>query len=166
MKFHPYNDIFDRLSYPSDKNPDNPYPFYDRWSDTFNVTNEFTIPIQARGMASTAYLMAQTLLKEQPWHPVTGDIEIYRVNDDRIVLEFHTSNELDLNDAQIIWEISGQSIKSGISCDISTSDGTITWVEVEALWGDGRRIVSRIGNLDHALLQNQSAIDENLTDLE
>jgi hypothetical protein len=55
------------LSFPSDGDPGQPYAFYDRWSDSFNLSQEFVIVNQARALAYLAWLMAQTPLKNQPW---------------------------------------------------------------------------------------------------
>ena len=51
-----------------------PYPFYDRWGDSFNLTTEFVISNQARGLAYLAWLMAQTPLKNQPWKSANAQI--------------------------------------------------------------------------------------------
>ena len=55
------------LTFPQDGEKEGPYPFYDRWGDSFNLATEFTIPIQGRGMATLAWLMARSPLKTQPW---------------------------------------------------------------------------------------------------
>ena len=42
------------LAYPGYNTPNNPYPFYDRWADTYNTTTEFVVTDQARSLASLA----------------------------------------------------------------------------------------------------------------
>jgi hypothetical protein len=39
----PYKDLPDKMSIPSYDNEQAPYPFYDRWSDAFNLSQEFVI---------------------------------------------------------------------------------------------------------------------------
>src|SRR3954469_7980475 len=43
------------LTFPRDDAGSAPHGFYDRWSDTFNVTTEFVHLDQARSLATTAY---------------------------------------------------------------------------------------------------------------
>src|SRR5437868_2857759 len=62
-----YKKELGELTFPSDGDESNPYPIYDRWGDSFNLSQEFVILNQARALAYTAWLMAQTSLKNQPW---------------------------------------------------------------------------------------------------
>ena len=55
------------LTFPTDWDEKNPYPFYDRWADAFNTSTEFVTVNLARGLAATAFLMAQSPLATQPW---------------------------------------------------------------------------------------------------
>src|ERR1041384_1950225 len=60
-----YKQELGALSFPPDGAPESPYPFYDRWGDSFNLNTEFVIVNQARGLAALAFLMARTGLKDQ-----------------------------------------------------------------------------------------------------
>src|SRR5262249_35845160 len=62
------------LTFPPDGDPNNPYPFYDRWGDSFNVATEFTIPIQGRCLGTLAWLMARSPQKTQQWRAAAGKI--------------------------------------------------------------------------------------------
>ena len=62
-----YGKELGELSFPPDGDAGAPYPFYDRWGDSFNFSTEFVIVNQARSLAYLAWLMARTPLKNQPW---------------------------------------------------------------------------------------------------
>src|SRR5439155_20080075 len=65
----------EEISFPSDDESASPYPFYDRWVDGFNLSQEFVILNQARALGYLAWLMAQTPLKDQPWKAASAKIE-------------------------------------------------------------------------------------------
>ena len=79
-----YHQELDLLSYPPDGESApapapgqpavGPYPFYDRWGDGWNLSQEFVILNQARSLGYLAWLMAQTPLKTQPWKPAPAEI--------------------------------------------------------------------------------------------
>ena len=52
----PYKSELGALCFPQDGVATAPYPFYDRWGDSFNVTTEFVAVDQARSLASLAFL--------------------------------------------------------------------------------------------------------------
>ncbi len=134
------------LSFPSDSDPQAPYPFYDRWSDSFNLTQEFVIVNQARGLAYLAWLMAQTPLKNQPWKPVPA-----RIAGLPAVAEVkHTYNltlsaaGLDLGSARVVWEADGADPVFGQSLAFTAAHAGAHWVEAEAQWPDGRRVAGMV----------------------
>src|SRR5207248_3377491 len=47
-----YGSELGALTFPSDGATNAPYPFYDRWADTFNTSTEFVAVNQARALAS------------------------------------------------------------------------------------------------------------------
>src|SRR6185503_9092871 len=55
------------LCYPSGGAATAPYPFYDRWSDFFNVTTEGSTSDTVRSFATAVWLAARTSLAGQPW---------------------------------------------------------------------------------------------------
>ena len=125
-----YKQELGALSFPSDGSPQ-PYPFYDRWGDSYNLSTEFITLNQARGLSVAAWLMAQTTLKAQPWKPTrTAQIQ---VQSDRATLK----SPVDLSNAQIVWE--GEGFEPIISTELPLPRNP-AWIEAEALLPDGRRV--------------------------
>jgi hypothetical protein len=126
------------LSAPSDGTQDAPYAFYDRWGDSFNVTTEPVILNQARGLAMSCYLMAQTSLKDQPWKSASARIEILpQKSEGKTITLILKSPEVDLSNARILWETTNQQ-------PIITHDfrfiPTPQHIESEAVLTDGRYV--------------------------
>jgi hypothetical protein len=128
-------------TYPDDNAPSTPYPFYDRWSDAYNVTTEFIAVNQARSLLVTAFLASRSKAAHEPWkaaaarilspkapvgirHPVKLSVQV---------------PGLDLSMARIVWEARGQDPAFGPTFTFSPRGGGPTWVEVEAELPDGRR---------------------------
>ncbi|MEK7684946.1 MAG: glycoside hydrolase family 9 protein [Verrucomicrobiota bacterium] len=146
--WNPYRNELNALSFPADGDESKPYPFYDRWGDSFNVTTEFVIVNQARGLATLALLMAMTPLKNQPWKASSAYISGMpaRVTAQQAVTaRFIISDRkaFDLSKARVVWEAQEQEPAVG------TADGTFSfiprqagdyWLEAEAHWPDGRRL--------------------------
>jgi hypothetical protein len=133
----PYKQELGALSFPPDGVPGAPYPFYDRWGDSFNLSTEFVAVNQARGLACAAFLMAQTSLKNQPWRSAPARITILRAGES--VTPRLTVSGLDLRRARIVWEAKDQEPAFGSSrCFLPVKAGS-QWVEAEAQWPDGRR---------------------------
>jgi hypothetical protein len=143
----PYKKEPDELSFPPDGDKDNPFPFYERWGDSFNTATEFTVVTQARSLASLAFLMAQTPLKNQPWTyaqakivgipqrialqtGVTARLELINVSN---------TTDFDLSKAQIVWEAQDQEPTFGSSYNFIPLKSGPQWIEAEAQWPDGRR---------------------------
>jgi hypothetical protein len=130
------------LSFPSDSDPAQPYPFYDRWSDSFNLTQEYVIVNQARALAYTAWLMAQTPLKNQPWKSaaarITGLPDSVKVNS-KYPLTLSAPG-LDLTAARVVWEADGKEPAFGQAFAFSPTMRGAHWIEAEAQWPDGRRV--------------------------
>ncbi|MBA4137254.1 MAG: glycoside hydrolase family 9 [Opitutus sp.] len=68
------------LSFPDDGAASDPYAFYDRWSDVHNVSTEFVVTNQARGLVSAAFLAALTPAKDQPWRAADAKIVLSKEN--------------------------------------------------------------------------------------
>jgi hypothetical protein len=141
-----WTDLYQRepgeLSFPSDSDPAQPYPFYDRWSDSFNLSQEFVCVNQARALAYTAWLMAQTSLKSQPWKSaealITGLPDIAGVKIPCTVAL--TAPGLDLQTAHVVWEAEGENPAFGPSFGFTPAVRGAHWIEAEAQWPDGRRV--------------------------
>jgi hypothetical protein len=137
-----YKKELGELCYPPDGANFAPYPFYDRWGDSFNTTTEFVVVDQARGLASLAFWMAQTALKAQQWKPITAQIsglpqstptgEAIRVK--------LTAPNLDLSTALITWEARDQEPVITSEFEFTPRNVGEQWIEAEALFPDGRRI--------------------------
>lgn len=138
---HHYEKELGAISFPPDGAEDRPYPFYDRWGDSFNVATEFVIGNQGRGLATTAFLMARTLAKNQPWKP-KATLQI-TVPQEGIVgraapLEV-TGAVNDLNKARVLWEARDHEPVFGRTFNLNAPSAGAYWIEVEAQWSDGRR---------------------------
>ncbi|MEW6304985.1 MAG: glycoside hydrolase family 9 protein, partial [Verrucomicrobiota bacterium] len=138
----PYKSELGALSFPPDGAATGPYPYYDRWGDSFNVTTEFVVTDQARGLATLAYLAAGTVLAPQGWSgqaaqitglPVESSINV------GVTATLQTPG-LDLSEAQIVWEASGHEPAFGSSYVVTPTVFGPHRVEVEAVWPDGRRV--------------------------
>ncbi|PWU09959.1 MAG: glycoside hydrolase family 9 [Verrucomicrobia bacterium] len=143
-----YQKELDALSFPYDGEHTAPYPFYDRWGDGWNVSQEFVILNQARALACLAWLMAQTPLKDQPWKPIAARISSTPDKSHK-VLNLNLSLNLnpppppptDLTSARIVWEADGQEPAFG---QTYTVPGDVGWVEAEAQLPDGRRVFAAL----------------------
>jgi hypothetical protein len=136
-----YQKELDKLAFPSDGRTDSPYPFYDRWGDAFNLSQEFVIVNQARGLAYCAWLMAQTSLKAQPWKSIAASItppEENRSPSSELRYKL-VAPGLDLSSARIIWEAERQEPLFGVELVLKSDKTPPRWIEAEAQLPDGRR---------------------------
>jgi hypothetical protein len=141
-----YQQDLEKLSFPSDTATDAPYPFYDRWGDAFNLTQEFVTVNQARALGYCAWLMAQTSLKDQPWKPVAGKIIGFKGKfPPQSEAQLHlAAGDLDLSSARIVWEAEGQEPFFGESFTLQPGKLGCRWVEAEAQLPDGRRVFAAL----------------------
>jgi len=137
-----YKSELGSLCFPSD-GASTPNPFYDRWGDTFNVSTEFVNIDQARSLASMAFIAAQGPQKTQPWTPPAGQISV--APDPNASGRFIATLKvpgMDLNGARIVWEGLDQEPAFGLTFSIAPKNSGDQWVEAEAQWPDGRRVVA------------------------
>ncbi len=132
------------LTYPRDDNKSAPTPFYDRWSDTFNVATEFVHIDQARALSSLAYMATLTKTSNQQWKSAKGTIkgvppEIQKGKAFKVRFDVPG---MDTDGARITWEASGQQPAFGETYTVKPTGGA-QWIEVEAHWPDGRRAYAR-----------------------
>ena len=133
------------LMYPRDDANTTPTPFYDRWTDTFNVTTEFVVLDQARALSSLAYMAARTGTKSQAWKSAAGTIKGVPASIDQNS-SFKVTMEvpgMDLDGARIVWEGSGQQPAYGETYTYKPNGYGAQWIEAEAQWVDGRRACAR-----------------------
>ncbi len=131
-----------QLTFPPDGSQEDPYPFYDRWGDSWNVSTEFVVLNQARSLAVTAWLMAQTPAKNQSWKFAPAHIAGLP-REPAGKKELHASMaapSLDLAPARIVWEARDQEPGFASEFKFTPTNPGPCWVEVEAQMPDGRRV--------------------------
>ncbi len=130
------------LCFPRDGDANAPYPFYDRWGDSFNTTTEFVAATQARSLASLVFLMARTPLATQPWRAaparITGSPATAPVG--KPVNVSLGVDGLELAEAVVVWEARGAAPATGATFTFTPTQPGPQWIEAEACWPDGRRI--------------------------
>jgi hypothetical protein len=133
------------LSFPDDGSASAPFPFYDRWGDSFNTTTEFIAVNQARSMASLAFWAASTPAAAQPWRAASASISLpnaYVPANSPVSVSLNSAG-LDLSAARIVWEANGQEPSiGGTSWTFTPTSVGSQWVEAEAALPDGRRVVA------------------------
>lgn len=139
-----YGTELSELTFPRD-NASNPTPFYDRWTDTNNVTTEFVNTDQARALGAAAFLATLTNARTQSWKSAAANIDgIPATVAAGVPFTVGVSVPgLDLNDARIIWEASGQQPSVASTYTFTPQGQGAQWIEVEAHWPDGRRAFGR-----------------------
>ena len=132
------------LSFPHDYASSSPHAPYDIWGDVYNVTTEFVNPQQARSLAATAYMMAKTSLKNQPWRSAEATINFSKAT---VPIGVASSATLQVSGmptdgAQIVWE--GRSHEPAMASQFEVTPAFIGryWVEAEAVLPDGRRVAA------------------------
>jgi hypothetical protein len=139
-----YGTELTELTFPRD-DANSPTPFYDRWSDTYNVTTEFVHLDQARSLVSLAYMATRTATKNQAWKSAAGVIKGVPATVDSKT-SFKVSLDvpgMDLDGARIVWEGSGQQPAYGETYTYKPTGTGAQWIEAEAQWPDGRRAYAR-----------------------
>ena len=130
------------LSFPADSADSAPYPIYDRWGDSFNLSQEFVIPNQARALGYLAWMMGRSPLRSQAWKAVGGTINGVpaRVRADEKLNVTLSAPGIDLSQARIVWEARDQEPAFGKTFSFTPNDRGAQWLEAEAQLPDGRRI--------------------------
>jgi hypothetical protein len=136
-----YGPALHEATYPDDNAAAGPYPFYDRWSDAYNVTTEFIAVNQARSLLVTAFLAGRSPSAGRKWTYARAKIDAPRASVQLkapVTLHVDVPGE-DLSVARIVWEARDQEPAFGPTYTISPKNSGSQWVEVEAEWPDGRR---------------------------
>jgi hypothetical protein len=137
----PYQSELGALCFPPDGASTAPYPFYDRWADSWNVQTEMTDLNAARQLATAALLMAQTPLATQNWRSASAQIALPAiVGISNSATATVTVPNFDLTQARIVWEAQNQEPALGASFAFTPTNYGTQWMEVEAQWPDGRRV--------------------------
>lgn len=142
-----YKEELGALCSPLDGDKESPYPIYDRWGDSFNLATEFVVVNQARGLGVTAWLMAETSLRNQPWKATAATISELPAEAlvDRPLTVRISVRDLDLNQARIVWEARDEQPVFGGDFTFTPRNTGEHWFEAEAQWPDGRRVFA-VGN--------------------
>jgi hypothetical protein len=137
-----YGGMLSALSFPSDSATVAPYPFYDRWGDSWNVSAEFVIMNSARSLGCLAFLAAQGPLKTQAWKPVRGTISVPSgtVKVGEPVTVSLSASGVDLSEARIVWEARDQEPTIAQKFTFTPRNNGTQWIEAEAHMPDGRRV--------------------------
>jgi hypothetical protein len=137
-----YGNLLEPLCFPSDSASTAPYPFYDRWGDSWNVTAEMVILNQGRGLGTLAFLATQGTLKTQAWTSVAGKIALPSapVQLGATAALSLQAPGLDLSKARITWQALNQEPTFGDSFSFAPGSAGTNWVQAEALLPDGRRV--------------------------
>jgi len=137
----PYQGELGALCFPLDGSFTAPYPFYDRWGDSWNVQTEATVVNQARQLATAAFLMAKTPLATQSWRSATAQIVLPAVVgiSNSATATLNVPN-FDLAPARVVWEAHNQEPAFGSNFVFTPTNYGTNWIEAEAQWPDGRRV--------------------------
>jgi hypothetical protein len=159
----PYGGALESLCFPTDSTTSaGYYPFYDRWGDSWNVNAEMVVLNQARGLGTLAFLAAQTTLKTQAWHAVSGQINVPSGTaqvGSPVTLSLSAPG-VDLTNARITWEAPGQEPTFGQSFAFVPQGNGNQTVQAEAQLPDGRRIFA-IGTVG-ATAANVAWVDDSI----
>jgi len=138
------------------------FPFYNRVAaDAFNVTAEFTVGQQARNLAAYAFLTRGADQNFPKWTPIEGRIVGLPDRAEPgtpLTARLEGENLPPLEEAQIIWEATGSEPQFGKEFQGKAVPAFPGFVEVEAVWPDGRRLMAR-----HDLPTCQSNAEEPAT---
>jgi hypothetical protein len=145
-----------KLSFPTDNTGGATYPFYDRWADTWNVSTEFVVVNQARGLLAVTALATQTGAKSTPWRPTTtATINVPSgIAAVGVPVTLTLGTTLDLAGARILWEGRDQQADFGSTFSFTPKNSGAQWVEAEITWPDGRRVYAKGSFTANAALVN------------
>src|SRR5262249_12468918 len=124
-------------------------PFYDRWSDTWNVTAEMITLNLARDLVAHAWLSTLTSTKSQPYTAQAGGILLASQitgggpGTGTVQRPRRSGNEK----TRVVWETAGQSPAFGSTFTFTPTNGSAFWVQAEAQWPDGRRSFAVYNNM-------------------
>lgn len=142
----PYKKELGALCFPADGDPIRPSPFYDRWGDSFNTSQEFVVNNLARSLATAAFVMAKSEAAREAWRYARGEIVLPdTIAAGKMIRAELKAPGLDLSRSRVIWE------RSGAEPVVQANQAAVTfvpslkgrqWIEAEARLPDGRRIMA------------------------
>jgi hypothetical protein len=136
-----YGSTLSNLSYPTDSGNGVTFPYYDRWSDAYNVTTEQITVNQSRSLISVGLLASMTASSQTAWTAPTATIAVPSgtVSTNQPVTMSVTVNGQTLDNARVVWEGRDQYPAYGTTYTVSPVNNGAQWVECEVEWPDGRR---------------------------
>jgi len=140
-----YGSELSELSFPTDSGSNQTYPYYDRWSDAFNVTQELITVNQARSFMATAFLATLTPSSGGAWTAPAATITVpstVALLNTPVTLTVQVAGQV-LTGARIVWEARDQQPAFGATYTISPVNNGDQWVEAEVEWPDGRRAFAK-----------------------
>lgn len=144
MYVDPYRKQLGELTFPRDGDKEKPYPFYDRWGDSFNTSQEFVVPNLGRALATSAFLMARTSLTNQVWRGTSAHVvNLSATGTNANVTASLKAEGLNLQKSRAIWEVENEEpviVANGNSFPLPNLRGSSRWLEVELHLPDGRRV--------------------------
>jgi hypothetical protein len=147
-----YKSELNNMCFPGNDAAVGRYPFYDRWTDTHNVTTEFVHLDQARALAGLAFFATLTPAKDTPWRPFAGRIVVPSEGgvNQPITASLQVGG-MDLSGARIVWEGKDQEPAYGPTYTFTPKAFGSQWIEAEAQWPDGRRVfaAAQFGATNH-----------------
>lgn len=142
---HHYGKDLGAFAFPPDGAETAPYPFYDRWGDSFNTSAECVVMDQARSLATAVFLMTKTPVAKQLWKPIPATIvglPKATAAGEAVTAELKADG-IDLAGAQIVWEARDHEPMMGARSTIVPKNVGEQWIEAEAVLPDGRRVFAR-----------------------
>ena len=136
-----YGSELGEMSYPTDNGSANVHPYYDRWSDAYNVTTEYIAVNQARSVLATGFLASLTATAANSWTAQPAVISVPSTVaplNAPITLTATVAGQ-DLSNTRIVWEGRDQQPAYGSTFTFTPVNNGDQWVEVEIEWPDGRR---------------------------
>lgn len=137
-----YKQELGRLCYPPDGSATAPYPFYDRFGDSFNTTTEFVVVDQARGLATLAFMLARTGDNDSESKSILGQIAGLpaTVPAGQAVTARLVAEGANIGEAMVTWEALDQEPFIGAEFVFAPKNSGEQWIEAEAVLPDGRRV--------------------------
>jgi hypothetical protein len=142
---HHYGKDLGAIPFPPDGAEAAPYPFYDRWGDSFNTSTEFVVVDQARSLATTAFLVGKTAIAKQQWKPISAKISGLPKEGSvgQPVTAELEADGVELSHAQIVWEARDQEPIIASQFTFIPMNVGEQWIEAEAMLPDGRRLFAK-----------------------
>ena len=103
-----YKSELGALTFPLDGAQTAPFPFYDRWGDSFNVNTEFVAATSARSFVAYASVMATTSIQTQTWRSAEGRITMETEKVSKQLSVRPSVGTMDLSKARMVWEARDQ----------------------------------------------------------